>query len=193
MPSEAETRARILAAAVEVATVHGISRLALADVARGAGLSRQTLYNHFPSKQALLAAAVLHEAQVMVDDVVRAVEPHDDARDALEAAVLRTLVLTREHPVLDRLVRTEPESLLPLLTSDGGPVVGMVRSVVEGVIASRVPDLDAVALRRAADALTRLLVSYAVNAPDDPPEVVAAFLADFLMEGVAGRSDAARR
>ena len=44
-----------------------------------------------------------------------------------------------------------------------------------------------VELRRFADGVTRLLVSYAVSAPDDPPEVVAAFVARFLIDGVADR------
>jgi deoxyribodipyrimidine photolyase-like uncharacterized protein len=38
-------------------------------------------------------------------------------------------------------------------------------------------------LRRFADVVTRLLISYAVSAPDDPPEVVAHFLSTFLVHG----------
>jgi hypothetical protein len=33
--------------------------------------------------------------------------------------------------------------------------------------------------------LARLLVSYALSAPDDPPEVVAALVADLVTHGVA--------
>jgi hypothetical protein len=38
-------------------------------------------------------------------------------------------------------------------------------------------------MRRFADILTRLLVSYAISAPDDPPEVVAHFVSMFLVHG----------
>ena len=41
---------------------------------------------------------------------------------------------------------------------------------------------DVVVHRRFADIVTRLLVSYAVSAPDDPPEVVAASIATFLVD-----------
>ena len=49
---------RILVATIEAASVHGIGRLSVADVAKRAGVSRPTVYKHFPSKDALVAAAV---------------------------------------------------------------------------------------------------------------------------------------
>lgn len=164
--------------------MHGLARLSVGDVARRAGLSRQTLYKHFPSKEALVAEAVLREAGAMVADIVAAADAHDDLCGALEAGIGRTLELAREHPLLDRLVRTEPESLLPLLVSDRGPVAASVRAVVERIVGERIPTLDGVELRRAADLLSRLLISYAVSAPDDPPEVVAAFVARTLTGGL---------
>jgi AcrR family transcriptional regulator len=178
------TRDRILDAALAAAAIHGISRLSLADVAKQAQLSRQTVYKHFASKDELVAATVLREADEIGRQVIAATDAEDDPRVALEVAILTVLTLAREHPLLDRIIRTEPESLLPVLTSDGGPVVGAMRQVAEHLIARRVPTLSPVELRRAADALTRLLVSYAVNAPDDPPDVVAATLAGLLAPGV---------
>jgi len=175
---------RLLDATVEAAAMHGLSKLSVGDVAKQAGLSRQTLYKHFPSKDALVAAAVLRESQTMVAAIVAAAELHDDIEHALEAGILTTLVLTREHPLLDRLVRTEPEALLPLLLSDAGPVTMAVRSVVEAIVTTRVPTLSPLELRRLADLLSRLLISYAVSAPDDPPEVVARFMAALLTGGI---------
>jgi len=58
--------------------------------------------------------------------------------------------------------------------------------VTERAIVS-VDDLDPVELRRFADLVTRLLVSYAISAPDDPPEIVAAYVARFLINGVSHR------
>ncbi len=174
---------RILTATLEAASLHGIAHLSVADVAKRAGLSRQTLYKYFSSKEDLVAAAVRREAEHITGEVVAAANSHDDPRDALEAGVLTALRATREHPLLDRLVRSEPEALLPLLTSDSGPVMLLVRSVVESVVASKLPGVRGVGLRRLADMLTRLLVSYAVSAPDDPPEAVAASVADVLVHG----------
>lgn len=184
MPADATARDRLLDATVEAAATHGLARLSVGDVARQAGLSRQTLYKHFASKDALVAEAVLRESQEMVAAIVAAAEAHDDIQGALEAGILTTLLLTREHPLLDRLVRTEPEALLPLLLSDGGPVTLAVRSVIEGIVATRMPALSPLELRRTADLLSRVLISYAVSAPDDPPEVVAQFMATLLTGGI---------
>lgn len=181
-------REQILAAAVEAATVHGLSKLSMGDVAKQAKLSRQTLYRHFPNKDALIAEVVLAETDALITRVVAAGRVHEDPEDALAAGLLTALHAAREHPLLDRLIRTEPEALLPLLITDGGPVMARVRSVVESILADRLPGLEALPLRRFADVVTRLLISYAVSAPDDPPEEVARYVATFLTHGAASQS-----
>ncbi len=40
------------------------------------------------------------------------------------------------------------------------------------------------ALERVADLLVRLLISYALSAPDDPPEVVSSMVAAVLVGGI---------
>jgi AcrR family transcriptional regulator len=177
-------RDRILAAAVEAAAVHGLARLSVADVAKRAGLSRPTLYKHFPSKDALVAAAVQREATAMIDAVAVVVDGIDEPRAALEAGMLLALHLVRRHPLLDRVVRTEPEALVPLLTTDASPVTAAIREPVERMVTRKLPHLDVVVVRRLADMLARLVVSYALNPPDDPPEVVAAVLAATITDGV---------
>ena len=180
-----DTSDRILQATVEAAALYGLRRLSVADVAKRAGMSRPTLYKHFPSKDVLIAAAVQREASVMAEAVRVVVDGIDDPHAALEAGILAGLRLVRDHPLLDRIVRTEPELLVPLLTTDAGPVTGALRRPVEEMVASRYPGLDQVAVRRLADVLVRLLVSYGLNAPDDPPEVVAACIATVLVGGAA--------
>ncbi len=177
-------RDRLLDATVEAAAVHGLAKLSVGDVARAAGLSRQTLYKHFPSKGALIAEAVGREAGAMIAAVASAADAHDDPRDALEAAIVTTLRLAREHPLLDRLVNTEPEALLPLLVSSQSSVMASVSSAVEQIIERKVPGLAPDQLRQSADLLTRVLVSYGVSPPAEPPEQVAAFMADLVSYGL---------
>ena len=184
MAEDRPARERLLDAALEAAAVHGLAKLSVGDVARQAGLSRQTLYKHFPSKDALVAETILREAQRMVVQIVAAADAEPDPQRSLEVAILTTLQVARDHPLLDRLLTTEPESLLPLLTTEGSPAMVRVRSVVELLVAERSPagvGDDPVALRRFADVVTRLIISYAISAPDDPPEVVAHYLSLFLI------------
>jgi AcrR family transcriptional regulator len=53
-----ERRAALLAAAAEVFARYGYRKASMDDVARAAGLSRQGLYLHYPTKDALFKAAV---------------------------------------------------------------------------------------------------------------------------------------
>lgn len=185
MSEERSARDRLLDAALETAAVHGLAKLSVGDVARRAGLSRQTLYKHFPSKEALVAETILREAQRMVTRIVDASDAEADPERSLEVAILTTLRVARDHPLLDRLVRTEPEALLPFLVADGGVIGTAVRSIVERIVDQKVPGLEPLVLRRVADMVSRLLISYAVNAPDDPPEEVARALSQILTGGLA--------
>lgn len=182
------TRDRILQAGVEAASIHGIARLTVGDVAKRAGVSRPTLYKHFRSKDDLVAAAVAREADRMVEAVAVADLP-TDPREALATGIRSVLRITREHPLLDRLIRTEPETLLPLILEDGGAVSLRVRSTIEAILVQRFDPIEPVLLRRYADLVTRLVISYAVNAPDDPPEVVADIVATVLVDGAGSLID----
>lgn len=185
MTEERTARDRLLDAALETAAIHGLAKLSVGDVAKAAGLSRQTLYKHFPSKEALIAETILREAERMVAVVLAAADAEEDPERSLEVAILTTLRVTRDHPLLDRLVRTEPEALLPFLVADGGVVGTAVRAIVEQLLDENLPGLPDVTRRRVADLASRLLISYAVNAPDDPPEVVAHAVAQMLTGGLA--------
>ena len=58
------TRTRILEAALEILSRDGPAKASMAEIARRAGLSRQGLYLHFSSKDALTYAAARHAFEV---------------------------------------------------------------------------------------------------------------------------------
>lgn len=188
-----DTRQQILSAAVSAASIHGVTRLSMTDVARTSGVSRPTLYRYFASKEELLAAALLAETTVLVSKVIEAVAPIDDPAEAIEMGVLVTLRLAREHPLLDRIVRTEPESLVPLLVAEvdatGPGLLAVVGATVEALLAAKIngsanaAGRDPDDIRRLADVLTRLLISYVVNAPNESPEIVASSVSTILAFG----------
>jgi AcrR family transcriptional regulator len=198
MDAEPTTRDTILDAAVESVTLYGLAKLSMSDVAGRAGISRPTLYKHFGSKDALVAAAVEREAVGLVADVLAQASGEVEPVAMLDAALLAALRLAREHPLLDRIIHTEPEALLPYLTTDriggdggagGAAVLLFVRTATETLVREHLA-LDEVTARRLADMVARLLVSYAISAPDDPPEVVAEAMARILLDGaLAGTVD----
>jgi AcrR family transcriptional regulator len=185
------TRDRILDATLAVLAAEGLSGLALEDVAAAAGLSRQTVYRYFGSRHALVSATVLREEEGLIARIAAAAREHTDLEAALRAALAAGLQAAREHPLLDRLLAQEPESLLPFLTTGAGPVLSAARPVMEELLAARLPDVAPATCRRLADTITRLFISYAVNPPDDAVEEVAAGLAALLVHPLAGSLDVA--
>ena len=124
--------------------------------------------------------------------MLRAAEPHGDPVDALQAAIEAVLVRTRDHPLLQRILSTEPAALLPLLVTDGGGqdttvVGGFVRAVTAQLVAEKAPELPPEGRHRLADMIARLMISYAVNPSPEPPEEVASSMARILIHGAAGR------
>lgn len=182
---EEATRARILDAAFACAGRFGLERATLSDVAREARLSRQTLYRYFSSKHDLLMALVIREEEVLLEQLQAAIAPHSELRPAVEAAFRTMLRAMRAHPLLDRVMATEPQELLPYLTVEANPVRDMGIRLMEEVFAKRIAGVSPILAHRAAEISSRLITSYAIMPPDDDPDVVAAELAELVCNGLA--------
>jgi AcrR family transcriptional regulator len=182
--STEDTRQRILDAAMTVMSRYGLARLALEDVAREAGVSRQTVYRYVGNRDGLINDTIVREEQAFFDRMREAAAAHDRLQPALEGAIAAALVMAREHPLLDRLLATEPEALLPYLTDGSGPVLSAARPVVIEVLGRFVPHLATADLDRAADAASRLIVSYAISPSKEPVADLAAGLAAMMADGV---------
>jgi AcrR family transcriptional regulator len=55
-----QTRQRIVETAVELHRIHGPAQTTITDIAKRAGVERQTVYNHFPDELSLLKACSAH-------------------------------------------------------------------------------------------------------------------------------------
>jgi AcrR family transcriptional regulator len=55
-----QTRQRIVETAVELHKTHGPAQTTITDIAKRAGVERQTVYNHFPDELSLLKACSAH-------------------------------------------------------------------------------------------------------------------------------------
>jgi len=193
-PPAAATRVRILDSAFECVRDVGLGRTTMEDVARAAGVSRQTVYRYFPSKEHLILALVLREEEKFLSGVRTAFSATADLEDACYRSFLFCLRFAREHPLLDRLLASDPATLLPYLTTRAGPVLARARDVMEELLASKVW-VRADLLEQAADTGVRMVLSYALAPPSRPDTDVARALARILA-GALGvkrqRKDAGR-
>lgn len=183
-----DTRTRILDAALTVLSRHGLSGLSLDQVAKEAGVARQTVYRYVGSRDGLITATVLREEQVFLERLRAVAGGQPDLRSALEAAIASAMHSAREHPMLDRLLATEPEALLPFLVDGSGPVLSAAKTVVVELLGRYAPHLVGEDLDRTAEAITRLIISYAIAPPPAvSTEDLAATLASLLTDGLAVR------
>ncbi|MBV2366479.1 TetR/AcrR family transcriptional regulator [Streptomonospora nanhaiensis] len=103
----------LLDAAYESIAVFGLRRLTLTDVARRAGVSRPTVYRRWRDIGTLLADLLTREMRAVVDSVApRAAAAGGDARTRLVAGAVLTVAELRGHPLLGRIIDTEPEALI---------------------------------------------------------------------------------
>ncbi|MFE2260524.1 TetR/AcrR family transcriptional regulator [Streptomyces griseosporeus] len=76
------------------------SAVRMVDVAAAAGVSRQTLYNEFGSKEGLARALVRREADGYLAGVERALAAHGDARERLTATAEWTASAARDNALV---------------------------------------------------------------------------------------------
>lgn len=157
------TRSQILDAVLDTAGRDGLNGLSVEGVAERAGVSRQTVYRHFESRQRLIEQAIVREERVFIAHMLASADGEDTLAGAVEAAVTAALSLARAHPVLTQVLEREPEGLLPYLLLGRGPVISAAEPAVQDLVRLYHPDLPSERLRLVADVATRLLVSYVVS------------------------------
>jgi AcrR family transcriptional regulator len=154
----------------------------MADVARLAGVSRQTLYNEFGSRGELAQAFVLREADLFLDAVKEAVTANrDDPVAALGAAFEVFLTAAAEDPLVRSLLGggAGAEELLPLVTTQGEPVLERATSRLSAFLAEGWPEIEPAKTTLLAEAVVRLAISYAAL-PTGPARMTGAAIAELL-------------
>jgi AcrR family transcriptional regulator len=157
------------------------SEITMADVAEGAGVSRQTLYNEFGNRNEFGFAFVIHEAERFMDDVEEAVLEHtDNPRAAVLAALEHFLRTAGQDPLISILLSDDGTGgMLPFVTTQGLPVVQWATARLTAVIEEGWPQAAEDDVKRLAESLVRLAISY-VTTPGESAEEAAEAVADLL-------------
>lgn len=181
----APARERLLDALGEELADRTFSSVRMADVAERAGVSRQTIYNAFGTREGLALAYVTREAGQFVETVreVVAANSHDPGV-ALRAALEIFLAAAETHPLVRAISASEEgDELLVLVTTGGGPVVGPVTEALTETIAETWPVVERDTAALAAETLVRLAISHAAlptGTPAETAERVGRILGPFI-------------
>ncbi|MFI7668226.1 TetR/AcrR family transcriptional regulator [Nocardia sp. NPDC049526] len=131
---EDRNQTRVLDAALLAFLDFGIKRTSMVEVARRCGLSLATLYRRFASKSDLIQAVGMRQARQFVAEVDAAQQRQVDRDAGAEDQIVELFVAflngLRGNKLLDRLLKTEPEIVLPYLTVKGAPVLELGRDYV---------------------------------------------------------------
>ena len=180
-PADDATSTRILDAALELAAASGLRHLTMDDVARRARVGRMTVYRRFHDRQGLVDALNARETRRCLAELDDAADPSQPIADQVAAGFVTSVRLATEHPLLARLARTEPDTVLIALNAGVFSAAteflsGRLRSAQDAGVLGDV-DVDA-----SAELLVRLAFSFVLvpgsRLPLENPERLAAIARD---------------
>jgi AcrR family transcriptional regulator len=155
--------------------------ITMADIARAAGVSRQTLYKEFGSREEFTQVLLMREATRFLASVEDAVNGnlHDPAT-ALAAAFDVFLTAAAENPLVRTVVHGEgAEELLALFTTQGQPIVESSAERITAVMLDGWPGVEPAGAQLLSECLVRLAISYAAL-PKGPASMTAASISALL-------------
>lgn len=165
----------------ELLLVRDWSSITLTDVARAAGISRQTIYNEFGSRQGLAEGYALRLADRLVDAVAHAINHNvGQVYEAFLEGFRAFFVDSASDPlVISLLTGAAKPDLLQIITIGSGPIITRCSERLQDTFQNswiRSSDEDAGVLARA---IVRLAMSY-VSMPPEADHDVARDLARLM-------------
>ncbi|HWD02345.1 MAG TPA: TetR family transcriptional regulator [Amycolatopsis sp.] len=161
--TKASLREALLDAAADLLPDRGHAGLRMADVAARAGVSRQTVYNEFGSKAALVQAVALRTASQFLDGIRCRFEDADGLAAAIHGGVVYTIEHARENRLVAAALGTgQAEDLLPLLTTKGEPILTAAADLAAEHYRELEPRLPAESAALLAETVVRLSLSHLV-------------------------------
>jgi AcrR family transcriptional regulator len=186
-----EPRERVLAATYACVARFGMGKTTVEDVVKESGVSRASIYRLFPGgKDQLLRETVGWEMNHFFGRLAEAVYDAPDFASLLEEGLVFAHRSIQEHEVLRKVLETEPERLLPLITVEQHRVLDFITAFLLPYLerehrAGRVrPGVD---LEAATEYVARLVLSL-IGSPGrwdmDDPEQVRILVREELLGGI---------
>ena len=156
---------RILDAALKQFELLGIRRSTVEDITRRSGLARVTLYRTFANKDAIVEAVLLRELGRFLSELAAEAGGYAEAEDKLVEGFVFTLTTMRDHALLQRLLATESETVLPFLTVEGDSVIQTASSFLAHQLAVALPNdrRTQIELLEVAEVTVRVIVSFVLT------------------------------
>lgn len=182
-------RERILQAAYACIARYGLAKTTVEDVARESGLSRASIYRAFPGgRDELIREVISWQITEFFAQLAHSVADAKGFAEVAERALLHAHRAVGEHELLQKLLLTEPERLVPTLTMETSRFVPLIAAFAEPYLAGERlrPGIER---QEAADYVARMVVSHIASPGrwdlDDPSQVRELVRAELLAGIVA--------
>jgi AcrR family transcriptional regulator len=176
-PAEDDLVQRTLDAAEEVLRELGLRPWSVEDVAARADVGRTSVYRRFGGRDDLVHAVLARELRRTLQAMSRAAGSADSLEDKAVAVVMAALEAL-DGSVVDHLLRSDPATFLPFLTTDAGPLLAIAREAIAAQAAaldpSGRPPPPALAEAAARVGLSFVLTRDTALPVHDPAELAAA-------------------
>ncbi|MGH3861327.1 TetR/AcrR family transcriptional regulator [Actinokineospora sp.] len=123
----------ILDGALSAFLEFGIRRTSMGEVAKRSNLSPATLYRRFAQKNDIVRAVATREALRLIEEVDARIDTSASGEEQVVEGFVAFTQGVRRNKLLTRLLVTEPELTLPLLTTEAGPFLAMGRHYLAGI------------------------------------------------------------
>ncbi|HMS71420.1 MAG TPA: TetR family transcriptional regulator [Baekduia sp.] len=193
--AEDEIAAGVLDAALRQFELFGIAKTTMDEVGRRARVARVTVYRRFPSKEALVEAVIMRELRRFHRQLTEATAPFLDPEQQLVEGFAFTVKAVSDHKLLQRLLESEADQLLPHFTTSGAPLLEVGRAFLAARMAEQLDDGRSFEeMLVAADVASRLVISYAITSGgpvsfadlDDARAFARTYLVAILRADLAG-------
>jgi AcrR family transcriptional regulator len=184
-------RDRLLGATYRCAARFGLAKTTIEDVVKESGISRATIYRQFPGgRDELLLETVGWEVGNYFTQLADQVRDAPDLAELLRRGLVFAQRSIAEHAVLRKMMDTEPERLLPLLTTEAARTLPFIADFLLPYLrreetAGRLR--AGVDVERAAEYLARAILSL-IGAPGrwdlSDPDQVAELVGSELLGGI---------
>jgi AcrR family transcriptional regulator len=186
------TRAELLESARALIAERGVAALRVSDVTDRSDVALGSFYNHFETKDEIVAAVVAEAVSSLADAIGAIADRLDDPAEAMSVGARRLIRLGREEPELARLLLAldHAEERFRQMVWPRAHTV-MAAGVKSGRFAAESPEL---LLTLAIAGVFAALAKYgAPDAPDDLPEQAATALLRLVgLQGAEAREIARR-
>lgn len=163
-------RASILDAAWDRAAKASWSQVRIADIAEDVGVSRQTIYNEFGTKEQLSLALFDRELARVLTELEARVASSEHFEEGIRLALLWMLDAVTDHALLGRMVHDARigggDGLVPVLTVRSDMIIRPVRQTLARITLERWPGADAASVEVVCDLFVRFILSQIITPTD---------------------------